>query len=647
MNRLICGAAVLLVAAGAVRADDSVLTEADWLQELPSVLAGSRLAQTIVDAPVAISVIDRQMIEAAGVREIQELLRLVPGMLVHHDNGHHATVTYHALADTHSRRMLVLIDGRPAYSPVISHVNWTMLPLALEDIERIEVIRGANAAAFGANALLGVISITTRKPHLVSGLTTHATAGNNGIRRALAQWGSGGEAIDWRVTAQFSGDDGYDGPVLDDDEKDTALLSARADWRDAAGGAWELHAGFADGRRAHGGQNNILRPPHTIDSTNAHAQARWTSGRDPDDIHSVNMYWTLDSWDQVYSTLPVAALGGARALWDLSVRGERAEIEFQRTLNQGDNVRSAWGVAVRLDRMNAPGLLGRPDTQRKHLYRAFTHHELRLAPNWVANLGLMLENDSTAGAELSPRAALNWSFAPGQVVRASISEATRTPTIIEESADQSLEFGPFVNQVLLASGGLRSERVRSREIGWMLGDVNRELTLDARVFYDEIDRLITYHFVPFDDLEGGFLDFRNRDELRKQGFEFQLTWRPSPSTRVIGNYAYIDIEATDIDELYSKSGPRQVASAFAERRFGTDTLGSILWYRIGEMQGMNTGHLIRRHERVDLKLSRDFVVGHTRGRLSFTLQEPLGDLRDFRVRNEFHRRWFIDLRLDF
>lgn len=640
-------AAAILLAALPAHADQGQLTEAEWFDDLPQVLAGSRLAQTVADAPVAISVIDREMIEASGIREIQDLMRLVPGMLVHHDNGHHATVTYRVLADTYSRRMLVLIDGRPAYSPVISHVNWTMLPITVDDVERIEVIRGPHAAAFGANAMLGVISITTRRPHLAHGVTTHATLGNNGIYRGAVTVGDGRDEFDWRITLQASGDHGYSGPFLDGDDKETALISARADWRDARGMLWEVHGGWADGRRQHGGHNQLLRPPHHIYSQNGFAQLNWRSSDDPLNHHALNAFWTLDSWDQTYLTRPVPALGGLQGLWELSVRGERAEVEYQRTVAPQTYLRSAWGVAARIDRMGAPGYLGRPDSVSNTLYRAFSHHEIRFSPHWVGNLGVMLEHDGFAGTEISPRGALNWSFAPGHVLRASASRATRTPTIVEENADHTLSFGPVSDQLLLASGGLDAERIRSYELGWIYGDAARDLTFDARVFRDRIDRLITYFFVPFPDLDGVTQDFRNFDKMDVEGFEAQVRWRPTPAVRLLANHAYQDIAATDVDEVYSASGPRHISSAFAEYRLDPRTFISLTLYRIGSMEGLNTGTPIERHERADFRIARDFRLRGTRARLSLTVQEPLGDLRDFRTRNEFHRRWFVDLRMQF
>lgn len=104
------------------------------------VLSASRLDQPIMDAPNAITVLDRATIEASGYTRISDLFRLVPGMYVGHSKGWFHNVT-HTMADEFARRMQVLVDGRSVYLPSIGGVRWDTLPLSIDDIERIEVVR--------------------------------------------------------------------------------------------------------------------------------------------------------------------------------------------------------------------------------------------------------------------------------------------------------------------------------------------------------------------------------------------------------------------------------------------------------------------------------------------------------------------------
>ena len=157
---------------------DILLSEEDFFYELPLVLSLARLAQPADEARIATTVIDRHMIEASGATEIFEVLRLVPGMSVAYQDSVFPTASYHGLSSSYSRRMQVLIDGRSVYDPAVGDLLWQSVPVALDNIERIEVIRGPSASSHGANSFLGVISITTRRPSDSSGIYSNASSGN-------------------------------------------------------------------------------------------------------------------------------------------------------------------------------------------------------------------------------------------------------------------------------------------------------------------------------------------------------------------------------------------------------------------------------------------------------------------------------------
>lgn len=145
----------------------SKLAAADLFNDpsgVPEVLTATRLKQSPAEVPGSISVLDRELIVASGARDIPELMRLVPGMMVGYLSGNQPTVNYHGTSMSGARRLQVLIDGRSVYRPGLASVDWSDLPLALEDVERIEVFRGPNTVSYGANALMGVINIITRAP---------------------------------------------------------------------------------------------------------------------------------------------------------------------------------------------------------------------------------------------------------------------------------------------------------------------------------------------------------------------------------------------------------------------------------------------------------------------------------------------------
>lgn len=178
--------------------------------ELPTVLSASRLKQAPTEVPGSMTVIDRELIRATGARDIPEILRLVPGMMIGYRRGNQINVNYHGTNVTEARRLQVLIDGRSVYRPGLATVDWTEIPLAIEDIEHIEVFRGPNTAAYGANALMGVINIVTRHPRETLGSTLKITRGKRGVNDWYASQGTAGENSHWRLSLSGQEDDGFD-----------------------------------------------------------------------------------------------------------------------------------------------------------------------------------------------------------------------------------------------------------------------------------------------------------------------------------------------------------------------------------------------------------------------------------------------------
>ncbi len=135
-----------VLAAFAVQAEEDV-----FFSSLPVVASVSRLPQRVADAPTSVTVIDREMIRSLPIRDLNDVFRLVPGFQTYPNTTEAGRVTYHGLTDEEfSPRLQVLVDGRSMYSPAFRNgTNWALIPVALEDIERIEVVRGTNAVSYG------------------------------------------------------------------------------------------------------------------------------------------------------------------------------------------------------------------------------------------------------------------------------------------------------------------------------------------------------------------------------------------------------------------------------------------------------------------------------------------------------------------
>ncbi len=172
------------------------LSEREFLAEFPTVLSASRLRQNVAETPQAVTVIDQETIRASGVRELPELFRMVPGFNVSyatHVKGLQPIVSYHGFGREFFSRLQVLIDGRSMNNATLGGVDWNDFPLALDDIERIEVVRGPSTASHGIGAFLGTINFVSKHPSLQRGAFASVNAGNDAILDGVARYAGSAE----------------------------------------------------------------------------------------------------------------------------------------------------------------------------------------------------------------------------------------------------------------------------------------------------------------------------------------------------------------------------------------------------------------------------------------------------------------------
>ncbi len=219
------------------------LTEGDFFEAVPVVLTVSRLAQSLHDTPGAVTVLDRDAIRRSGARDLADVLRLVPGYVVSGYNGAHQIGAYHAVLDEYGTRNLVLVNGRSLYtSTYLGGTMRGMSSVRLEDVERVEVLRGSNSAAYGANALFGVINVVTRHTADTLGQEVALTAGGGGVADAYARlgWGNSVSAGTHRLSVSHRADDGY---AFVNDDRRIHQVNWQADWRLGGGADLALEAG--------------------------------------------------------------------------------------------------------------------------------------------------------------------------------------------------------------------------------------------------------------------------------------------------------------------------------------------------------------------------------------------------------------------
>ncbi|MBW8370924.1 MAG: TonB-dependent receptor [Thiobacillus sp.] len=621
------------------------LSEMDYFSEQPVVLSASRLSQPVNRAPAAVTVITREMIEASGFRHLPDLLRLVPGFQVSWVRGNIPTVTYQGLSSIYSRRIQVLVDGRSVYNPAYGQVQWRGIPLALDDIDRIEVVRGPNAANDGVNAVQASIHIYTRSASDDPGWTVGASVGSAKVRDGLLRYaGASGDWL-WRVTLNSRSDDWLKNQR---DEAHDHLLDARAEWRPNNRDAVTLQAGGVLGEWDNSSVGYTFSNQQTTDFFNGYVQARWQRTLSTRSEWSLLVNHTVTRADETFPPIPAPLpFSGVLAPDNLNYGFSRSALEFSWQGQPLEQLRTVWTAEARLDRAWSASLAG-PDTHQGTMYRLSGSMEWNPAEEWVLHAGAMLEKHYYAGTRLSPRLAVNWLPVPGHSFRLGVSRAYRSPTFLEQESDFKFTQAPFIfDQRLLSPFKLKPERMDSVELGYLFHLQKLGLDLDTRLFHNRLDDIIdfTTPYPVAGELagDGADLTYANLYRAHQWGGEYQLRWQPGKATWLALSQSRTRIRS-DFQDLVD-SAPAQSLTLLASHDFGLLS-GSVGYYRVGKIRWVGSFETPA-YDRIDLRLSRAFKVGNTRAELAVVAQSILGDYSEFDTDRLFEPRAYVSFKMHF
>ena len=633
----------LLLAASALPAR-AALTESDFFDDLPIVLSASRLSQPVNEAPAAVTVIDQEMIRASGFRDIPDLFRLVPGFNVAYTRDNSWGVGYHGLADAFSRRMQVLIDGRSVYTAAFGEVSWASLPLSIEDIERIEVVRGPNAAAYGSNAFMGIINIITKEASQVPGGHLSVQAGEQGMSGAMFRHGGGKDDLRYRFTLSDQRRDRFDTQA---EKTTTRHMDLRVDYRLSS--TDEITTTFAlsrgDWRQGVVENPDFIDPVRRLDQGTEHFQAKFRRVLDPGNEWSLQFYHTRIRKEDDFAVLTPFGMMPV----DYGYTQWREDIEYQGIARTSDQLRLVWGAEARWEGVKSPGYFYNQDARSGALYRLFGNAEWRPAPHWIVNAGAMAEHHYLSGFDVSPRLAVNFLPSADHAFRASLTQAYRSPTFFEEEGDQRFftMSGDPVDRVFAPSPGLQPERILSREIGY-IGHVRPlKLQVDVRLFDDKIHRMMGDSNIG-DDPGAAFpklFQTINMYSVDIRGADIQLRWAPQEWFDLVMAYARVDIDAEKKD--IAASAPRSSYSALGIFKLAEGWQASLGAYRVGSMYWLGDGDFTEAFTRIDARLARRWKQQGRPVELALVGQNLGGErYEEFRDTNLFDRRAYLSLMLD-
>ena len=692
----LCG---LLAALPAVAADED-----PYFVDLPIVASVSRLPQRLADASASVTVIDRAMIKASGARDVNDLFRLVPGFQTYPNNTDAARVTYHGLTDEDfSPRVQVLIDGRSQYSPLFRNgVNWATLPVALEDIERIEVVRGSNSVSYGSNAFLGVINIITVAPALVRGVSVGGNRGNQGVRDVtLRAGGRLGEAGDFRLTYEAKNDDGLEDQFDWRDSFASRLFNARTDLWLSHRNQLQIDFGHIDAAMRRGrlasragvltGGEKPDDPLRDFTQSDSYAQLLWRHVPNPGADFQLRYSYMEDRASEQH----IERIGPFLVeVDDVGDVGTRHELEGQHTFSPTATTRLVWGAGYRHDALRSDTYLYQRGTVERRVARMFGNLEWKPARWLTGNLGAAQEYDSLAGHNFAPRASANFHLGPDHTIRLGGSRAYRTGSIVDYRGDRRFEAfafngnpvpkGRFFQRSYLADPDMPQERITTVELAY-LGELQAlRSSVDIRLFRERVPNRLLVVRRELDDAalcdtvppsgiactEPAFTTPVQRVKI--SGVEYQWRWQPLDGTRLALGQAFVRIESALLPEALAGSGinafdtaagrdsvarqtersaPRRSSSLLLMQKLPAGIDLSVAGYWVDTMK-WTTSTAVDFYRRFDLRLGYPFRIGGQRGEVAYTAQSINGAHGEFKADGAVSdrvvdtRQW-VSLRLDF
>jgi iron complex outermembrane receptor protein len=554
----------------------------------------SKKEQKLSEVAAAIFVITQEDIRDSGARSIPDVLRMAPGLDVAQIDASTWAISSRGFNLQFANKLLVLIDGRAVYTPLFGGVNWDTQDLPLEDIDRIEVIRGPGGTVWGANAVNGVINIISKKAGDTKGALVTGGGGTQVQHFGTLQYGGTVEKdTDYRVFLKYLNDD----------------HSPDLDGEDASDGWHLLHAGFradtklskkdgltTEGDLYGGSEGSIIVHSVLAPVENINAQ-RLTplSGGD-----------LFARWDHVFSgrsdtTLQFYFDRYARDGPEAREHRSTFDFDFQHHIVLGTHQDLIWGAGYRHSSDQTEGTIDQafvPANVSADLFNAFIQDEITLRRDRVAlYVGSKIENSYFQGFDYEPSGRVAWTPGPRRTFWAAVSRASRTPTQRDVGIDAVLAALPGPAAVtLLGNPKIQSEHVIAYEAGYRGQPVDR-VSFDVTAFFNDYQSLESIENLPdfFDaDSVPPVLvqpkSFSNKLYGTTEGLEGAIKWKPTRRWTLSPSYSFFEMH------LHTRSSSLDTTS-------------------VGDAQGSSPGHQaqLRSHLEISKRFAWDtnaYFVGH-------------------------------------
>ena len=570
----------------------------------------SKKEQKLSQVAAAVFVITQEDIRHSGATKIPDLLRMVPGLDVAQINANTWAITARGFNLQFANKLLVLIDGRAVYSPLFGGVNWDVQDVPLEDIDRIEVIRGPGGALWGANAVNGVINIITKKAADTHGGLVVAGGGN--VEQGFGTVRYGGDAsgkLDYRVFAKYlnddhfpdlngqNGDDGWHllhgGFRVDSSPSAKDTLTTQGDLYTGSEGAVIVHSSF--------------NPP---ENTNVDRLAELSGG-------NILSRWHHTFSDRSDTTLQVYFNRYARSGPDAHEVRNTFDLDFQHHFAWGSRQDLIWGLGYRRTSDQTVGTIDgtfAPPDKAGDLFSSFIQDQITLKPDRVfLTVGTKLENSYFIGFDLEPTIRVAWTPSGHHTFWAAVSRASRTPTRRDEGLVAVLAALPGPAEVLLLGNTTaKSEHVIAYEVGYRTQPFDR-LSIDATVFFNSYDNLQSVDVLS-DVVQSNPPLLIHRESFDNElhgttgGIEIAAKWKVNGRWTVSSGYSFLQMHlhgdpanSVDTASVADIQGTNPVHQA--QLRSHLELSRALSWDAAVYFVGRLPAPLIASHTRVDTQLT--------------------------------------------
>jgi len=641
-----------------------VLPASSWANDLlveelglPLIVSASRLTQTVLTSPASVTVIDKDMIQASAYTDIADVLRLVPGFQVARADGRTYSVTSHGGGWEFGNRLQVLVDGRSTYLSTLSVVDWDNLGVHIDDIDRIEIVRGPSASAFGSNSFSAAVNIIT-KPIGVDDRTRLKTKiGNLGERETALRYSAQGKNFNYRIHGWSRQSDGLD-DFPDFRDLQNLTFQSRLDLADNSN--LKIDINFYNGKTGAPEFDELEPVDRKVNGFSGRLE--WQKSIDEHSEVQLQMYYNDRDEDDLSYTKPLHEIAGIprdvfvaiTGATDFVVRtgysthkAKRADVEGQYSWYSDQSFKAVVGFGARQDKLKSVSYFPELGEIEDTSARVFANAQWVVEKTWSINTGLIFEENGISENHFSPRASVNWSFLPEQSLRFTASRAYRIPSLLEANlnTDTVLSNGFVLDQRYRTNSDLTSEEVLSIELGYQGRTSSLPLAWELKVYREAYENLISFarDQSVLDPLGTDLQRIGNYGSYDTHGFEGEITYRPQLKSffRFHFNIGRSDYAALDkinpVRQRFDQERtPEESAGVLYVKSF-LDWQMSLSVQHIGAMKWDGFGSQVKSNTRWDAAVSKSW---RSRGNYKFTAK--MGAQSFNRSYHEFNK--LLDIR---